>query len=242
MDPLFWLSQLDPNMQNLYVGAAGNLVGNLATQAVNGLLGEVTGKVRRRIERTTEQQALNRVMAQAFATTLGGLTDDPIKITHFSGLFEKWLAREAVLAELVPLLDPSADAKLDLPLLAAKFARIGGSAEHFGQAQSFGEVVAQLVQQFVRFAEKETIFQEPIKIGYLRQMANQLTTVIESLQAVNTNLQPLQQFHPLDLNEVEQAYLNKLFTDCKALPLAQDEHADPGRQGRGCNKFMWSND
>ena len=235
MDPLTWLSQLDPSSQNLFLGAAGNLVGNLATQAVNDLLRAGRGKVRQRIEGTPEHQALNSVMAQALATTLAALTADPVKIAHFTTLFEKWLAREFVRKELCLLLDPSADTELDLALLTAEFTAAGWSVADLGQAQSFEEIVAELVKHFAHFAAKETIFQEPIKIGYLRLLAGRLDDLVQTGQRTAESLAAIQQllsrYHPLDLNRIERAYLQGLYDSCNDLPLARDERADPSNQG-----------
>ncbi|MCB0189140.1 MAG: hypothetical protein KDE31_32950, partial [Caldilineaceae bacterium] len=179
--------------------------------------------------------ALERAMATALAATLAWLTDDPDQIRHLTGLFEAWLRREAVTDALYPLLDPSNDATIDLEALTAEFSAAGWSAADLGQAKSFGEIVAHLVEQFARFAEKEAIFQEPIKIAYLRLLAGRLRDLVETGQRTAESLEAIQKllapYYPLDLDRIERAYLQGLYQACNELPLARDERADPANQG-----------
>lgn len=233
---LTWLAQLDTNTQNLLVGAAGNLVGNLATQGVNGLLNAGTRQVRQRFESTPERQALDTAMAQALAVTLAWLTDDPNEVDHLHTLFSQWLKRDAVTDELRRLLEPYAEMTWDLELLTAEFEAAGWSKENLSEEQTFTELIAKLVDAFTNAAAKQPLLQQQIQIqalqtanGHLRELVEQQDTQI-ALQQQMVAL--LQRFAPLDSYEAEKPYLRQLYRQCNELPLIREKRGIKREQAR----------
>ncbi len=122
---LSWLGGATSPEGQLLLGATGNLIGNLATRAVNALLEAVTRPVRRHFQQPAERQALNEAMAQALAVTIAWLTRDKDQADHLATLLGQWLQREAVADQLYRLIEPTPDHELDLPLLTAEFIAAG---------------------------------------------------------------------------------------------------------------------
>lgn len=98
MDPA-WLLALDEQTRSVIVGAVGNLVGNLATDATKWLLGACARPIQNHFRQEPASQALETAMAQALAATLAWLTTDADEIAHLTTLFAAWLERDAVTAQ-----------------------------------------------------------------------------------------------------------------------------------------------
>ncbi|MCL4857903.1 MAG: SUMF1/EgtB/PvdO family nonheme iron enzyme [Caldilineaceae bacterium] len=228
---LTWLTQLPKPTQDLLVGGVANLAGNLATQAVSALLAAASRPRQKRLQQAEIHSALEAAMAQALAATVAELTHDPDEARHFLTLLGDWLQREAVADELYRLVEPSPDSAPDLALLEVEFVAAGWSAEHLGAGRSFGGLIAALAQHFGNAAAQQPALQGPMEIGLLRGLAARLDhlarTGEEQAQALRQVTALLERFAPLDMNQVERAYLRGLYAQCNDLPLARDERADP---------------
>ena len=232
---LTWLTLLPKPAQDLLVGGAANLAGNLATQAVSALLAAATRPRQKRLQQAEPRAALEAAMAQALGATVAELTTDRDEASHFLTLLGGWLQREAVADELYRLVEPTPDSAPDLALLEAEFVGAGWSVEHLGAGRSFGGVVAALAGHFSTAAAQQPALEGPIEIGLLRGLAARLEhlarTGEEQAQALQQITRLLERFAPLDMNQVERAYLRGLYAQCNDLPLARDERADPSRGG-----------
>jgi energy-coupling factor transporter ATP-binding protein EcfA2 len=226
-----WFTNLDQSVQDLLLGGTGNLIGNLATQAVNGLLDAARKEARRRFAPPATRQALDDALAQALAQTVAWLTDDRDEASHFVTLLAAWLGRAAVIEQLDRLVEPVADAELDLALLTEEFSAAGWSAEHLGAGRSFPALVATLTEHFYQAAARQPALQGVIAIGLLRGLAARLTHLAAESATQSDLLRTitalLERFAPLPLGEVERAYLRRLYRQCNDLPLARDERALP---------------
>jgi energy-coupling factor transporter ATP-binding protein EcfA2 len=232
---LSWLGGATSPEGQLLLGATGNLIGNLATRAVNALLEAVTRPVRRHFQQPAERQALNEAMAQALAVTIAWLTRDKDQADHLATLLGQWLQREAVADQLYRLIEPTPDHELDLPLLTAEFTAAGWEPTLLSDHHRFDQIVATLATAFANAAAQQPLLQGAIQIGALRAMVARLDQLVQESVQQQEILQQiaatLERFHPLALEAQEQSYLRNLYRHCNDLPLARDDHADPGRPG-----------
>ena len=232
---LSWLSDPTAPAAQLLIGATGNLIGNLATDAVNALLEAVTRPVRRHFQQPAERQALDEAMAQALAVTIAWLTPDKDQADHLATLLGQWLQREAVADQLYRLIEPTPDQELDLPLLTAEFTAAGWEPTLLSDHHRFDQIVATLATAFANAAAHQPLLQGAIQIGALRAMVARLDQLVQqNVQQTNLLQQMttlLARFHPLSLEAQEQSYLRNLYRLCNDLPLARDDRADPGRPG-----------
>ncbi|MFZ4663722.1 MAG: NACHT domain-containing protein [Caldilineaceae bacterium] len=226
---LSWLGGATSPEGQLLLGATGNLIGNLATQAVNALLEAVTRPVRRHFQQPAERQALNEAMAQALAVTIAWLTRDKDQADHLATLLGQWLQREAVADQLYRLIEPTPDHELDLPLLTAEFTAAGWEPTLLSDHHRFDQIVATLATAFANAAAQQPLLQGAIQIGALRAMVTRLDQLVQISVQQSDLLQQiaatLERFHPLRLEKQEQSYLRKLYQECNALPLARDDRA-----------------
>ncbi len=232
---LSWLGGPTSPESQVLIGATGNLLGNLATQVVNGILTAGTRFVRRQFEQPAVRQALDEAMTQALAITVTALTTDQDEAAHLATLLAAWLQREAVADELYRLIEPTPDHELDLTLLTAEFTAAGWDPVWLGEGRSFAQLVATLATAFANAAAQQPLLQGAIQIGALRAMVARLDQLVQqSVQQTNLLQQMttlLARFHPLSLEAQEQSYLRNLYRLCNDLPLARDDRADPGRPG-----------
>jgi energy-coupling factor transporter ATP-binding protein EcfA2 len=226
---LSWLGGATSPEGQLLLGATGNLIGNLATQAVNALLAAGTRAMRRHFQPPAERQALDQAVAQALAVTIAWLTPDKDQADHLATLLGAWLQREAVAEQLYRLIEPTPDQELDLPLLTAEFIAAGWEPALLSDHHRFDQIVATLATAFANAAAQQPLLQGAIQIGALRAMVTRLDQLVQSSVQQSDLLQQiaatLERFHPLSLEAQEQSYLRKLYQDCNALPLARDDRA-----------------
>jgi hypothetical protein len=156
------------------------------------------------------QTAIQRALQDALLQTLPALTDDPEQtdapeqMRHHLDLLGGWLARPAVAGQYARLLAPAPGADLDMAILCAEFERAGDDADTL--AQPFVTIADSICAAFLASAAWEGELQGAIGIGAQRTIANLL-----------------ERLAPLDLDELEQNYLNRVYNECNALPLADVE-------------------
>ena len=239
MDWLTWFNSLAQPIQDVLIGATGDLAGGLVGQAVAALLGETTGRVRRRFTPTPQSQALHRAMARALVEALAAVDAEPEVQAELLGHFASWLERPNVAGELTQVIAPDPKVELDLELLEAEFEAAGFAPELLGhehdlEAIDFAEVVARFVRNFYDAACQEPELTPAIELQLLRGAVERLETLAQesrrqtrTLVAIEHRLATLAR---LDLDALEQAYLDGLYRESNRLPLAtHDEPPDAVR-------------
>lgn len=238
MDWLTWFNSLAQPIQDVLTGATGDLAGGLVGQAVTALLGEATGRVRRRFEPTPQSEALHRAMARALVETLAAVDAEPDVQAELLGHFTRWLERPDVAGELTQVIAPDPKAvELKLELLEAEFEAAGFAPELLGHARDreaidFAELVARFVHSFYNAACLEPELSPAIELQLLRGMAERLETLVKNAKTQTRVLEDihrlLRSFEPLDLEPLERSYLEGLYWECNDLRLIKDPRSQPG--------------
>ncbi len=199
-----WFNALNSSTQQLLIGIAAEYAG-LATsvlyEAARTRL-EAHSADRRRQEAV--QAAIQRALSDALLQTLPLLTDAPEQMQHDLDLLGQWLARPAVAGQYAQLIAPAPKADLDRTLLRAEFEEAGFDPASL--MQPLVSIADSIGAAFVASAAWQGELQPVIAIGELRR-GNAL----------------LERLAPLDLDDLERHYLNQVYAECNALPLADVE-------------------
>ncbi len=231
MDDWFiWFTALPQPIRDVLIGGGGGLV----AQAASALLGEASGRVRRRLEPTPQQTALQHALARALVETLTARVADPLVLRELLTHFARWLERPNVALELAPLVEPNPDVTIDLAKLEAEFAAAGFAPELLGEDLEFAELMSGFVRAFYDAACLERDLQDNIELQLLRGMADRLDLLVKHAAAEQKVLEDiralLHQFKRLDLAPLELNYLAGLYEECNDLRLIRDTRRAPGRR------------
>lgn len=231
MDTLTWIDSLPDPIKQILLGGTAELLGGLAGQAVGGVLNMAGYAVKRRLQSEPQQQALHLAMAQALYATATTMSDNIDQQQHFLTLLSHWLGREAVLGELSQIIDPRRATTLDLGLLIDEFDEAGFDPDLLGEDRDFADVVNTLVRTFYDAAAAQPALQGQMEIGLLRGIAEAVTQQVAELRKQTGHMQEIAEgivklAPPLDLNDLERAYLRGVYGDCTHVPLAGDAPVD----------------
>jgi len=229
-----WLSAQPEVVKDVLVGAGGDMLGGLASQAVAALLGQAGGRVIRQFTPDPQSKALRRAMARAMVETLAEQIDDPDLLALMLGHFTKWLERPEVATELSAIIAPNPDVSLDLDLLETECEEAGFAAEWLGADVDFVAVVTSFVSRFYDAACLEDEFFPPITLQLLRGMADRMNALARDVAAskkVQEDIRDLLgEYRRLELSAIERNYLEGLYEECNILTIVKDERDDPGRR------------
>jgi len=231
MDDWFiWFTALPQPIRDVLTGSGGDLV----ARAAAALIGEASGKVRRRLAATPQQTALQHALARGLVETLSARVDDPLVLRELLDHFGRWLERPNVALELAPIIEPNPDVTIDLARLEAEFEDAGFAPELLGEELEFAELMSGFVRAFYDAACLEPDLLDPIWTQLLRGMADRLDLLVKHATAEQQVLEDiralLRQFAPLDLAPLERNYLAGLYAECNDLRLIRDARRAPGRR------------
>ncbi|MBP8197662.1 MAG: SUMF1/EgtB/PvdO family nonheme iron enzyme [Chromatiaceae bacterium] len=222
MDPITFAATLPKPIQDLLLSMAGHIL--------DGLLDMAAYQARRRFQAEPQQKALQSAIVQALSATVATISDDLNEQQHFLTLLGTWLGREAVLGELAQIIDPRPATTLDLDLLTDEFAAAGFDPDLLGEDRDFADVVSTLVRTFYDAAAAQPALQGQIEIGLLRGIAEAVTQQAaenrKQTQHLDSISDTLSRLAPLNLNDLERAYLRGVYADCTHVPLAGDAPVD----------------
>ena len=224
MDDWFiWFTALPQPIRDVLTGSGGDLV----ARAAAALIGEASGKVRRRLAATPQQTALQHALARGLVETLTARVDDPLVLRELLDHFGRWLERPNVALELAPIIEPNPDVTIDLARLEAEFEDAGFAPELLGEELEFAELMSGFVRAFYDAACTEPDLQDNIELQLLRGMAERMEALLVENRRQSITLKAIEQrlaaLQPFDLDTLEQAYLDGLYRECNRLPLATAE-------------------
>ncbi len=202
-----WFAALPAALQQLLIGAAAEYAA-LAGPAIFG-----AARTRLAARRGDQQQqaaieaAIQRALQDALLETLPLLTDDPDQLRHNLDMLGAWLVRPAVAGCYARLIAPTPQADIDIDRLRSEFDAAGYDPDTL--AQPFATIADSIGAAFIESAARERDLQDAIGIGVQRTIAERLARLA-----------------PLDLDELEQHYLNQVYGECNALPLADVEKGE----------------
>jgi len=136
--------------------------------------------VRKRFQPDEEHVALTAAVSEALVTTLQHWTQDEELLIHYLHIFEKLTQREIVAGEISQLLDPRADAELDVDLLAREFQALDYDADWLGI--DFALFLRQFTQAFSSAAARSDRLRPLLDTQALQTMVEQLGQMLESSQ------------------------------------------------------------
>lgn len=199
-----WFNALPDGLQQLLIGAAAEYAALAGPAIYSAARTRLAVHYADRQQQAAIAAALQRALQDALLYALPLLTDDPDHLRHHLDLLGGWLARPAVAAQYARLIAPAPGADLDMAILRAEFAAGGNEPDTL--AQPFTTIADSIGAAFIDAAVWEGDLQGAIGIGVQRRMAGLL-----------------ERLAPLDLDELEQHYLNHVYGECNALPLADVE-------------------
>jgi hypothetical protein len=199
-----WFNALPAALQQVLTGAAAEYAALAGPAIYAAARARLATHRAAQAQQATVQAAIQRALHDALLQTLPLLTDDPEQMRHHLDLLGDWVARPAVAGQYARLIAPAPDADLDMAILRAEFAAAGYDPDML--AQPFDAIADSIGAAFVESAAWEGGLQDVISIGVQRRVVGLL-----------------ERLAPLDLDEVEQHYLNRVYGECNALPLADVE-------------------
>ena len=199
-----WFNALNPLTQQLLIGLATEYAGLAASMLYDAARTRLEAHSAAQRQQEAVRAAIQRALSDALLQTLPLLTDAPEQMQHALGLLGQWLARPAVAGQYARLIAPVLKADLDRTLLGAEFEKAGFDPASL--TQPFGSIADSIGAAFVASAAWQGELQPVIAIGELRR-GNAL----------------LERLAPLDLDDLERHYLNQVYAECNALPLADVE-------------------
>jgi len=177
---LTWIQQLPETQRLLLFGSAGNYFGGLAAHATAKLLEAAGAGIRKKFRPEPREKALNIAFGQALNETFKSFTLDDATFKHLCTFFQEWLAREDVVIELVKLIEPHKDSKINLEVLKHEFEDLGYSPDYLGEDIRFESLVLRFADEFKNAAAKQPELQEHIKISLLKDIVEQLQLIVDS--------------------------------------------------------------
>jgi len=199
-----WFNALPTALQQVLTGAAAEYAAIAGPALYAAARSRITANRATQQQQAAVQTAIQRALQDALLQTLSALTDDPEQMRHHLDLLGGWLARPAVAGQYARLLAPAPDADLDMAILRAEFETAGYDADRL--AQPFVTIADTIGAAFLASAAWEGDLQGAIGISAQRTIA----ALLERLA-------------PLDLDKLELHYLNHVYGECNALPLADVE-------------------
>jgi formylglycine-generating enzyme required for sulfatase activity/energy-coupling factor transporter ATP-binding protein EcfA2 len=200
-----WLQTLSEPIRTLLVGAGGGLLGGLAHDAADALLGEVRQKVAKRFRSDAVREQFNLALARAKYEAVALLTDDPTVTADLLRLLGGWIDDESVAGQLSRIVDPYPESAIDHDLLEKKLdgSELAPSLEAAGKTGR--EVVRTFIHTLIRETEARDALIEHLDTRLLRAMD-------AKLEAIRTAVAP-------DLDKLERLYLERICTETKGLNL-----------------------
>ena len=205
-----WFNALPAALQQVLTGAAAEYAALAGPALYAAARSRITAQRAAQQQQAAVQAAIQRALHDALLQTLPLLTAapeqtaDPEQMRHHLDLLGGWLARPPVAGQYARLIAPAPDADLDMAMLRAEFERAGYDADTL--TQPFVTIADTIGAAFLDSAAWEGDLQGAIGIGVARRMAGLL-----------------ERLAPLDLDEVGKNYLNRVYGECNALPLADVE-------------------
>ena len=159
-------SALPPELRDLLIGLAGDIVGKLL---------DATGRgVRKLFAGDPQQNALRRAVAQALADAFHDQLDEPELFKHYVGVFAEWAGRDEVTEQLTQLIDPRPDIQPDMALLRREFEALPDGYDPDWLGVPFEQTVLRFIQAFRDAAGGEPALEGTLKIQLLRQAVARL--------------------------------------------------------------------
>lgn len=235
MDWITWLNSLQDPIRSIVFGAAGDFSGGLAAQAVTALLSAAGYSVKKRFAADPHQRALRLTLGKALIDTITPLADTAELQVHLLDLFGCWLRREEVAGQLSMLISPDPDFKLNLEDLRSEFEALDYDPDWLGTEKSFDAIVADLARNFRNAAAADEELAQPLQMQHLQKMVDnweiQLCKSRTQTLTQRKIAAKLDQMAPLDISDLERAYLRRELRLCNELLLA-DVNREQERQPR----------
>ncbi|MEM7126727.1 MAG: HEAT repeat domain-containing protein [Chloroflexota bacterium] len=172
-----FLNLVTPEVSQFIQNVSANTAGGLAALYAAELLRASSRAIRTRIGEDDERTAALRNAAHA--AILATVKDWEVLPPEYKDIWEKtqgWLLEPIVLGEFRKLLAPSAETELDFAELRAEFDAAGLTVADLNKPDS-DALIQDMVGAFYLAAAEEPLLQEPLKIGTLRELAEEMNAL-----------------------------------------------------------------
>ncbi len=155
----------------LIIGAGGNLV--------YAALTKVAGRVRRSIEGTPRQEALQRAYQAAVEAFIAALPD---AATGYIDAIELFFSDKEVQGEFAGLVSTTVDAAVDVEFLRSRFDEIGGDLSTMPELSFEGAVIA-FEDTFRRVAAEDPELRDILSFQIVQRTEAQMTALAEKQES-----------------------------------------------------------